>query len=673
MRNRLLGLIVLLVVAICGNWSAQSITSYAEDLEQNNRMAEEIYTCVNPVYQNDIRQEDLNPISDEGIAANAAAEAESDENLIAQQIRDAMINRQEHFNVYFISAENYSSEWFNNWVELALEDSEDFHAGDYLRWNYAGYTIKVSYQTGISGSKVYMYDISMTYYTTLEQEKELDAAITGTLSELGVDGSELTDYEKTQRIYKYICDHVTYDYEHLNVEEYKLKFTAYAAMMNDTAVCQGYATLLYRMLEEAGIDARVVSGLGGGGAHGWNLSRLGNKYYYSDSTWDAGTSQYRYFLKGENDFDNHQADSTFLDEYNIALTEYNASQGTDEVKIERVYLNKNVIELENGGQAALQVSWEPEGAVNAKKIKWESSNEKVAVVDENGIVTARGYGETEITVTVDGLSEKCRVIVAVPKGWVQDSNGWWYRNADGSYPRNGWAEIDGEWYYFNASGYRVTGWQEIGKKWYYMNTENGIMQTGWIKVGKSWYYMSGSGAMCIGWEFVDGNWYYLESSGSMTIGWKKISGKWYYFNNSGEMITGVRTIGNVGYCFNDSGVMEIGWFESLEHKWYYCDGNGAIQKGWVKVGNNWYYMDHDTGVMYEEKWLNDTYYLQNGGSMAKGWLKIQGDYYYFSSSGEKVTNKWIGNYYLKENGIMAVDEWIGNYHVDSNGKWDQTR
>ena len=37
--------------------------------------------------------------------------------------------------------------------------------------------------------------------------------------------------------------------------------------------------------------------------------------------------------------------------------------------------------------------------------------------------------------------------------WKQDSNGWWYRNPDGSYPNDGWAKINDEWFYFYSNGY----------------------------------------------------------------------------------------------------------------------------------------------------------------------------------------------------------------------------
>lgn len=43
-------------------------------------------------------------------------------------------------------------------------------------------------------------------------------------------------------------------------------------------------------------------------------------------------------------------------------------------------------------------------------------------------------------------------------GWMKDDRGWWWRNADGSYPMNQWRLINHHWYLFNRDGYMVTGW-----------------------------------------------------------------------------------------------------------------------------------------------------------------------------------------------------------------------
>ena len=44
------------------------------------------------------------------------------------------------------------------------------------------------------------------------------------------------------------------------------------------------------------------------------------------------------------------------------------------------------------------------------------------------------------------------------EGWVKDAKGWWYRNADGSWPVSEWMIINHRWYLFGADGYMLTGW-----------------------------------------------------------------------------------------------------------------------------------------------------------------------------------------------------------------------
>ena len=85
--------------------------------------------------------------------------------------------------------------------------------------------------------------------------------------------------------------------------------------------------------------------------------------------------------------------------------------------------------------------------------------------------------------------------------WVQDEKGWWYKRADGSYPKNSWGyeSYNGKsyWYYFLDSGYMATGWIEVNGSKYYLFPNS----DGW------------KGRMLTGWQWIDGNCYYLDSQG----------------------------------------------------------------------------------------------------------------------------------------------------------------
>lgn len=362
---------------------------------------------INPLYRDVIHEDDLNELSDTGIAAYSEPVYETNAAVLAKQLLTAMINRQETVTLYYQTTQEYNPNWLGSWFAKALAESNDSHGGDYMRWSYGGYEARISYRK--SGNWQYTYTLALTYYTTAAQEAELDRKLTTVLNSLGVKGTTLSDIEKTERIYDYICANVTYDYTNLNNDAYDLKYTAYAALIKSTAVCQGYATLLYRMQEEAGIDTRVITGIGGGGPHAWNLTQLGAKYYLSDSTWDAGqkASGYRYFLKGTSDFKDHaeDADSNILGSYPVSASNYS--------KITALSLNRTSLSLEKGSSAALSAAVMPESVLNGEAIRWSTSNSKVAAVDTNGKVTAIGGGTAVITASIGGRSVSCNVTVTV--------------------------------------------------------------------------------------------------------------------------------------------------------------------------------------------------------------------------------------------------------------------
>ena len=85
--------------------------------------------------------------------------------------------------------------------------------------------------------------------------------------------------------------------------------------------------------------------------------------------------------------------------------------------------------------------------------------------------------------------------------WMQDEKGWWYKRADGSYPKNSWGyeAYNGKsyWYYFLDSGYMATGWVEVNGSKYYLFPNS----DGW------------KGRMLTGWQWIGGNCYYLDPQG----------------------------------------------------------------------------------------------------------------------------------------------------------------
>ena len=300
-------------------------------------------------------------------------------------------------------------------------------------------------------------------------------------------------------------------------------------------------------------------------------------------------------------------------------------------------------------------------------------------------------------------------------GWVSSGGRWWYRNADGSYPKSTWKLINGSWYYFESDGWMATGWKKLGGEWYYL-TSSGAMATGWVKLNGKYYFMNGSGVMqhdtwvdngayyvnsdgvwvegktsqnkaessqtvsTAGWVSSGGRWWYREADGSYPRNnWKVINGSWYYFDGSGWMVTGwLKRASSWYYLEPGNGNMVTGW-RKIGSTWYYLNpGNGDMAQGWKKIGNVWYYLEPGNGGM-ATGWrkIGSTWYYLNPttGKMATGWTTVGGSKYYMNGSGAMLTD-WQNidgsEYYFYSSGAMAVSTVIGGVEIGADGKASRT-
>ena len=252
---------------------------------------------------------------------------------VIKEMRSQMIDRQStiEFKVKMEPGTIDLKEW---WQEAISHVTGDGSSGDFLRWQFKSYGAGAEPEMfNKSWTGGYEITYTVTWYTTTQQELQLNSYIKDTiLPQLSLSGK--TTYQKVQAIYNWITKNVKYDYTHLNDDTYKLQYTAYAAAINKTAVCQGYANLFYRLANDAGIDCRMISGTANGGdgvwgPHAWNIVKLDDgSYYCLDATWDAGQSKYSYFLKGTAAFGkdhrvNTASDATyFWSDYPVSDTDF---------------------------------------------------------------------------------------------------------------------------------------------------------------------------------------------------------------------------------------------------------------------------------------------------------------------------------------------------------------
>ena len=106
--------------------------------------------------------------------------------------------------------------------------------------------------------------------------------------------SDMSDFEKEVAIHDWLCQNVVYDntvtdYEKIaeNKRENPSPWTAYGAIVNRVAVCEGYSKAFQLLMYCVGINSNLVCGsVTDGSPHMWNTVMLDNDWYYVDVLWD---------------------------------------------------------------------------------------------------------------------------------------------------------------------------------------------------------------------------------------------------------------------------------------------------------------------------------------------------------------------------------------------------
>ena len=695
--------IVSLVLSMC--FSMLSIVN----VQAKETIREDHY--VNPIYKDvksSVIHHDIQTYSLEDV------EYTSDQEKLVKIFREKLINRESNIVLYYHCDEEITQEFFSNLVhqlfQKAIKHTGNGKEGDYLKWHCQGWTVKAS----ISGNSNEGYGLNIfydvSYLSSLEQEEKVDEEVSNLLKSL--DLSNKTDYQKVKAIYDYICSNVTYDHDNLNDKSYSLKYTAYAALINKTAVCQGYASLFYRLALDTGVDTRVISGEAGG-PHAWNIVKLNGKYYNLDSTWDAGRSTYAYFLKNTNDFDDHVRDNDyqsneFIEEYpmwgesyteidcnkyghNYSEPIYKWSVDNMTVTAKRICLN-NGLHIEEETVTAQKIVKDPtcteNGIItyianfknNAFKPQTKIVDDKKAtghkvVVDQAKEATCAENGLTEGShcSVCNEVIKKQEVIPATGHKEVLDSA------KEATCTNTGLTEgihcsicnkIIKKQEIIPALGHdfkdgvctrchnQLKGqWKQSGNKWWYQYEDGTYPKNEFITIDNKLYRFDQYGYMQTGWFKVNNEDYYATSSGEIKAQWVGSGNNWYYVDADGKMVTGFQIISGTKYYFETNGLMKKGWFV-VDGTDYYASTSGEIKAQWVGSGNTWYYVDADGKMVTGFQTISGAkYYFANSGLMQTGWFKINGEDYYATSSGA-IKAQWVGSgntwYYVDADGKMVT-------------------
>lgn len=135
-------------------------------------------------------------------------------------------------------------------------------------------------------------DCSIEYIIDKEEYSERKAELDGVCEKIL---SSLQKPEDEWQTEKDIHDYIVENCEYKIVESEHVYSSAYGALVNGEAACEGYSKAAKLLLDMAGIESSVVSGISRGfdgeyDPHMWNAVKINGNFYYLDCTWDDPVS-----------------------------------------------------------------------------------------------------------------------------------------------------------------------------------------------------------------------------------------------------------------------------------------------------------------------------------------------------------------------------------------------
>ncbi|WP_069998017.1 transglutaminase domain-containing protein [Cellulosilyticum sp. I15G10I2] len=186
------------------------------------------------------------------------------------------------------------SDIFNKQINSLLEQ--------YPKLVYEGYTISATLNSKPTVQLKLLYPLKVintlkTY--NLKTERKIIEIINQNIT------SDMEDYHREIKLFEYIIKHTTYSKILSNNREVinatPISHTMYGGLIDQVAVCDGYAKSLMYLCNAVGIPARFIWGHTSDGVlHAWNLIQIQGAYYHVDATWaDQENAQigslYQYF------------------------------------------------------------------------------------------------------------------------------------------------------------------------------------------------------------------------------------------------------------------------------------------------------------------------------------------------------------------------------------------
>ena len=218
-------------------------------------------------------------------------------NNIKEAIYNGLVNLETKINITsYISNVNNDEESINEilalYFDVLYESPEIFYAKNFIRvsYSYNPSTNKITYMEFLVD---YLYDENTIYVMKSKIDEKINYIQNNYLN--GITDKLQQEYI----IHDYIVNNTTYDSENYKNNTIPQEdYTAYGALINGVAVCEGYSKAALLLFNKVGIESGIVTSSAMN--HAWNYVNIDNNYYHLDLTWDdpvpeTNRVRYNYF------------------------------------------------------------------------------------------------------------------------------------------------------------------------------------------------------------------------------------------------------------------------------------------------------------------------------------------------------------------------------------------
>ena len=207
--------------------------------------------------------------------------------------------------------------------------------------------------------------------------------------------SDMTDEQKALVLHDYLAQHCAYAYqEYLDktLDDTPNVYSAYGALVEGKAVCEGYSLAYSALLHTVGIDADICRSSKSMN-HAWNVVSIGGACYHVDVTWDdpvwntEGRTLHSFFLLSDAEIEREKEGRSrhydWVDNVECSSTKYD-DYWWSEIRSQIVLVNGRYYYIKQNGSGLGFQLYEREGNTETSKY---SNSSRWNVWGESGYYT----------------------------------------------------------------------------------------------------------------------------------------------------------------------------------------------------------------------------------------------------------------------------------------------